>query len=115
MIVKENVLNVESQFGFLSINQKDLHRQMKRANEKRTGLQGRILVIGASADTTTHYIRMMNATFAAQKLHVPIDVCLLHSTDSVFLQQASYMTRGIYSRVEGLNAFLCLLMVSRNG
>jgi transcription initiation factor TFIIH subunit 3 len=90
----------------------DLHRWMKKEKESRTGLQTRILIIHASPDVTAQYIRIMNAIFAAQKLDIPIDVCMFYDTDSVFLQQASYMTRGIYSKVDGCDAFLCHLMVN---
>lgn len=59
-------------------------------------LRSRLLVISASEDNTYEYVTMMNAIFSAHKLQVPVDSCVLHSEDSLFLQQASAITSGLY-------------------
>ncbi|RHZ40665.1 hypothetical protein DYB26_005995, partial [Aphanomyces astaci] len=56
----------------------------------------RILVVDSSPDFAEQYISIMNCIFSAQKKHVPIDSCVLASEPSAFLQQASYLTGGIY-------------------
>ena len=66
-------------------------------------LLSRILLISVSPshDLAHQYIPIMNSIFACQRLSIPIDVCQIptpgassHST--VFLQQASDATKGIY-------------------
>lgn len=60
--------------------------------------QPRLLCLAASSDTTLQYIPTMNAIFAAQKLGVVIDACMVGSRDSAFLQQAAHLTGGLYLR-----------------
>ena len=64
----------------------------------------RILIISTSADHKGQYIPIMNAIFAAQKARIPIDVVRIaneeESTGSTFLQQASYTTNGVYTRLD---------------
>lgn len=63
------------------------------------GLQPRILVSQLSRDHAPSYNNVMNSIFSADKLGVPIDALVLRTAeDSHFLQQACYMTRGIYQR-----------------
>ena len=42
---------------------------------------------------------------------VPVDVCLIGQTPSVFLQQAAYLTEGCYVSVGGVSTLLQALMV----
>lgn len=75
-----------------------------------TGLQSRILVISVSGDLAHQYIPIMNSTFAAQRLRIPIDILKL-SGDTIFLQQASDATGGTYlspTTPEGLLQYLML-------
>jgi len=59
----------------------------------------RILAIQTSPDVSAQYISVMNCVFAAQKLNVCIDGCVLCiDEDSSFLQQACQLTRGIYCK-----------------
>lgn len=60
----------------------------------------RILVLSVTGDTSSQYVAMMNCVFAAQKSGVPISMLKLHGPDSVFMQQAAYLTGGIYLRVD---------------
>ncbi|CBQ70306.1 related to TFIIH basal transcription factor complex p34 subunit [Sporisorium reilianum SRZ2] len=61
--------------------------------------KSRILILSVTQDASTQYIPMMNCIFAAQKRGITIDVCKLFGSDTVFLQQASYLTSGTYFRL----------------
>lgn len=61
--------------------------------------KSRILILSVTQDASTQYIPMMNCIFAAQKKGITIDVCKLFGSDTVFLQQASYLTSGTYFRL----------------
>merc|ERR550525_1273813 len=53
----------------------------------------------------------MNCIFSAQKRDILIDSCVLTPNDSLFLQQASYLTKGIYSKpptIKGLAQHLLM-------
>ena len=78
---------------------------------KPTGLQSRILVISVSGDLAHQYIPIMNTTFAAQRLKVPIDILKL-AGDTVFLQQASDATKGVYMQLRNPQGFLQYLMMT---
>lgn len=58
--------------------------------------QPRILCLQASPDGPEQYVAVMNAIFSAQRSMVPIDSCVVGVQHSAFLQQASYITGGIY-------------------
>ncbi len=75
------------------------------------GLQSRILVISVSGDLAHQYIPIMNTTFAAQRLRIPIDIVKL-AGDTVFLQQASDATKGIYMQLHSPQGFLQYLMMA---
>ena len=72
------------------------------ANNKNM-LHSRILLISVSPsqDLAHQYIPIMNSIFACQRLSIPIDICQIPapnapSTSTVFLQQASDATKGIF-------------------
>ncbi|KAE8149138.1 TFIIH subunit Tfb4/p34 [Aspergillus avenaceus] len=77
------------------------------------GLQSRILIVSVSGatDSAHQYIPIMNAIFACQRLHIPIDVCKL-SGDAVFLQQASDATKGVYMSLAEPQGLLQYLMMA---
>jgi transcription initiation factor TFIIH subunit 3 len=80
------------------------------STELATGLQSRILVLSVSGDLAHQYIPIMNTTFAAQRLRIPIDILKL-AGDTVFLQQASDATKGIYMQLKNPEGILqCLMM-----
>ena len=81
------------------------------ASETATGLQSRILVISVSGDLADQYIPIMNTTFAAQRLRIPIDILKL-AGDTVFLQQAAYTTNATYMQARNLEAILQYLMMA---
>jgi transcription initiation factor TFIIH subunit 3 len=53
----------------------------------------------------------MNTTFAAQRLRIPIDILKL-AGDTVFLQQASDATKGIYMQLRNPQGLLQYLMMA---
>jgi transcription initiation factor TFIIH subunit 3 len=80
------------------------------AQDAPSGLQSRIFVLSVSGDLAHQYIPIMNTTFAAQRLRIPIDILKL-AGDTVFLQQASDATKGIYMQPrnpQGLLQFLTM-------
>ncbi|KFY64399.1 hypothetical protein V496_03290 [Pseudogymnoascus sp. VKM F-4515 (FW-2607)] len=79
-------------------------------DETPRGLLCRILVISVSGDLAHQYIPIMNTTFAAQRLRIPIDILKL-SGDTVFLQQASDATNGTYMQLRNPQGLLQSLML----
>jgi transcription initiation factor TFIIH subunit 3 len=79
-------------------------------NDATGALQSRILVISVSGDLAHQYIPIMNTTFAAQRLRIPIDIVKL-AGDTVFLQQASDATKGIYMQLRSPQGLLQYLMM----
>ncbi|KAM3570078.1 hypothetical protein VYU27_007840 [Nannochloropsis oceanica] len=84
-------------------------------------LAARMLVLQASPDVHGDYNAFMNCIFSSHRSSVPIDAAVLslpsslhpssasssqHRKDSSFLQQASYITGGIYIRPERPSALL---------
>jgi transcription initiation factor TFIIH subunit 3 len=80
-------------------------------SEVPIGLQSRILVVSVSGDLAHQYIPIMNTTFAAQRLRIPIDILKL-AGDTVFLQQASDATKGIYMQLRSPQGLLQYLMMA---
>jgi len=78
--------------------------------DRRQTLQSRILVLSVSGDLAYQYIPVMNCIFAAQRKRIPIDICKV-AGDTVFLQQASDATRGIYMALEQPQGLLQYLMM----
>ncbi|GAA0153512.1 general transcription factor [Lithospermum erythrorhizon] len=62
--------------------------------------QPRILCLHGSPDGPGQYVSVMNAIFSAQRSMVPIDSCVIGAQHSAFLQQASYITGGVYMKPE---------------
>ena len=72
-----------------------INRQVQNTHK----LQPRILVIQLREDHAPCYNNIMNSIFSADRLNSPIDSMLLSpQRHSHFLQQASYLTRGVYLR-----------------
>ncbi|KAG3117309.1 hypothetical protein PI124_g3417 [Phytophthora idaei] len=69
---------------------------INRAINEEPDLRPRILVIQKSPDVSEHYIAIMNGIFSAQKKNVAVDACILTTEHSSFMQQAAYLTGGIY-------------------
>eukprot|EP00268_Persea_americana_P011931 TRINITY_DN149_c0_g1_i2.p1 TRINITY_DN149_c0_g1~~TRINITY_DN149_c0_g1_i2.p1 ORF type:complete len:304 (-),score=34.03 TRINITY_DN149_c0_g1_i2:782-1693(-) len=72
----------------------------------------RILCLQGSPDGPEQYVAVMNAIFSAQRSMVPIDSCVVGAQHSAFLQQASYITGGVYIKPQHLDGlFQYLTMV----
>ncbi|XP_038705353.1 general transcription and DNA repair factor IIH subunit TFB4 [Tripterygium wilfordii] len=65
--------------------------------------QPRILCLQGSPDGPEQYVAIMNAIFSAQRSMVPIDSCCVGAHNSAFLQQASYITGGVYVKPQHLD------------
>ncbi|XP_020578485.1 RNA polymerase II transcription factor B subunit 4 isoform X2 [Phalaenopsis equestris] len=69
----------------------------------------------ASPDGPEQYVAVMNAIFSAQRSMVPIDSCVVGVQHSAFLQQASYITGGIYLKppqLDGLFQYLAAVFAA---
>ncbi|KAF9682612.1 hypothetical protein SADUNF_Sadunf05G0127000 [Salix dunnii] len=62
-----------------------------------------ILCLQGSPDGPEQYVAVMNAIFSAQRSMVPIDSCYVGAHNSAFLQQASYITGGVYVKPQHLD------------
>ncbi|KAF8608776.1 transcription factor Tfb4 [Ceratobasidium sp. AG-I] len=83
----------------------------KPSESTKVAVDSRILILSASPDASTPYIPFMNSIFSAQKLRVPIDVCKVFGPDTIFLQQAAYLTGGCYLNLDSNTSLLqCLTM-----
>lgn len=85
---------------------------MNRVLKGNADLFPRIFVIQRSPDVPEHYISIMNSIFSAQKKNVAIDACILSQEHSPFMQQATYLTGGIYYKprlIDGLLQYLITL------
>jgi len=107
--------------GALSLGLCYLNRvqNLAAANPSGVKLRSRVLMLSACSDQSSQYVAMMNGIFAAQKLRVPIDACVLSERDSLFLQQAAHLSKGVYARVPlaqqpsgGLLQFLLFIFLS---
>ncbi|KAH9611228.1 hypothetical protein KSS87_018044 [Heliosperma pusillum] len=68
-----------------------------------------ILCLHGSPDGPEQYVSVMNAIFSAQRSMIPIDSCVVGAQHSAFLQQASYITGGVYLKpqlLDGLFQYL---------
>ncbi|KNA24492.1 hypothetical protein SOVF_014890 [Spinacia oleracea] len=65
--------------------------------------QPRILCLHGSPDGPEQYVAVMNSIFSAQRSMVPVDSCVIGAQHSAFLQQASYITGGVYLKPQYLD------------
>lgn len=73
------------------------------------GLHARILVLSVSDSSPAQYIPTMNAVFAAAHARIAIDTLSLRGS-AMFLQQASFITRGTFIRATEPRGLLQHLM-----
>ncbi|XP_074583433.1 general transcription and DNA repair factor IIH subunit TFB4 isoform X3 [Curcuma longa] len=73
--------------------------------------QPRILCLQGSPDGPEQYVAVMNAIFSAQRSMIPIDSCVMGVQHSAFLQQASYITGGVYLKPQHLDGLFQYLSV----
>lgn len=83
-----------------------IHRMQRTEKHTEAGERGsgglsnqRILLITASEDAASQYVPIMNCIFSSQKAAVAVNVCNVGKSESLFFQQAAYLTKGIYFRV----------------
>ena len=69
-------------------------------------LRARVMCVSVSLDSSASYIAVMNSIFSAHKLGVPVDSLVLHSSHSLFLQQAASLTAGLYLHLPSPTASL---------
>jgi transcription initiation factor TFIIH subunit 3 len=74
-------------------------------------LTSRILILSVSGDLAHQYIPIMNTIFACQRLNIPIDIAKI-AGDTVFLQQASDATKGLYMKLDHPEGLLQYLMMA---
>ena len=79
--------------GALSLALCHINR-LKRSLPK---LRARILLVSTSPDSSSSYVPFMNCIFTSHKLSLPLDSLVLNSLDSLYLQQASSITSGVYA------------------
>ena len=70
-----------------------------------------MLVLSASGDSAAQYMNYMNVFFTAQKLNIPVDVCMI-GQDSGLLQQGSDITGGLYIKVHLQNSSVFMIHFS---
>ncbi|RLN96469.1 hypothetical protein BBJ28_00000627 [Nothophytophthora sp. Chile5] len=83
---------------------------INRAINDQPDLRPRILVIQKAPDVSEHYIAIMNGIFSAQKKSVAVDACILSAEHSSFMQQAAYLTGGIYYKPNDAGGLLQYLI-----
>ncbi|KAF8418069.1 transcription factor tfb4 [Tirmania nivea] len=81
-----------------------------KKDDSEMTMNARIVVISVSGDLAEQYIPIMNCIFAAQRKKIPIDICKI-AGDTVFLQQASDATNGVYMNLREPRGFLQYLMM----
>ncbi|MCO5607008.1 hypothetical protein L7F22_061199 [Adiantum nelumboides] len=77
--------------------------------------QPRILCLQCKSDAPQQYVAVMNAVFSAQRSMIPIDTCIVGNEHSAFLQQAAYITGGVYmkpSLPEGIFQYLTVVFAT---
>ena len=74
--------------------------RIERDPSLRGRVKSRLLVVQASEDDAEQYVPMMNAMFAAQSSNIFIDCLCLNEKESSFLQQAAFVSGGIYAKPE---------------
>ncbi|GJP50970.1 hypothetical protein CLOM_g10124 [Closterium sp. NIES-68] len=79
---------------------------VKASSKGSSAPRPRILCIHGSPDAAQQYVAIMNAIFSSQKAGVPIDACAIGASDSAFLQQAAFLTGGLYLHSTRPNALL---------
>ncbi|KAG8822124.1 RNA polymerase II transcription factor B subunit 4 [Serendipita sp. 399] len=82
------------------------------SSSNSSNINPRLLIISVSPDVSASYVPIMNSIFCAQKLKIIVDVCNLYGSDTVFLQQAAYLTGGSYISIQKRDGLLQYLMTS---
>ena len=82
-------------------------------------LSSRIVVVSTAKDDPKDYVSTMNCIFAAERMSIPIDACVIggggvlhraNDGDGGVLQQAAHMTKGLYQKVDQAQKLLQYLL-----
>ncbi|CAM9686923.1 unnamed protein product [Chrysoparadoxa australica] len=106
------ITRIEKGTGSCAGMAKALTQALCYASKKRgqvPSTQAQVLVLQAEPDQAPHYNGIMNCIFAAQKAQIIVDCCVLRGS-SMFLQQAAYLTGGIYTQYQEPHLLQHLLM-----
>mmetsp|Transcript_30671 Transcript_30671/g.69549 ORF Transcript_30671/g.69549 Transcript_30671/m.69549 type:complete len:281 (+) Transcript_30671:94-936(+) len=71
--------------------------------------QARILILQFEKDKSQNYSALMNSIFSAQKLHALIDALIVCGFDSHLMQQACFLSGGLYVKHTDLSDLLQIL------
>eukprot|EP00903_Cladosiphon_okamuranus_P017624 g16234.t1 len=74
---------------------------VNRKMRESPSIQARALVLSGAPDVPETYNSVMNAIFSAQKAGILVD-CAVLGESSTFLQQAAYLTDGLYLEHKGV-------------
>jgi transcription initiation factor TFIIH subunit 3 len=79
---------------------------INRQLQMNPNLQPRVINMQLAKDQSPSYSPIMNCIFSAQKLNVQIDAVIFGRSDSPFMQQACFLTGGVYLRPEDQRSHL---------
>jgi transcription initiation factor TFIIH subunit 3 len=83
---------------------------INRRLQLNPALTAKILLVQISPDVPHTYNHVMNCVFSAQKLFIPIDSLVVSSESSSFLQQATFLTGGVYLKPKDQRSTLQVLL-----
>jgi hypothetical protein len=75
-----------------------------------SSLGRRVLVLSCSADALETFVPFTNCAFTAQRLGVVVDACALTAAETPLLQQAAFLTGGVYKNLLHQKHFLHFLL-----
>lgn len=109
-IVEEmNTTHTQGLHGKLSSALSNALTVINRQQILHPELQCRILSVQFDRDPPHNYNNIMNSIFSAQKMSVLIDALILSNFESLIMQQACYMTDGVYLKHGNWWDFLLIL------
>ncbi|KAJ3450130.1 transcription initiation factor iih tfiih polypeptide 3-related [Anaeramoeba flamelloides] len=118
-ISQQQSSNKKNTTNTMSLNQKKILSTEERVRQLElsqmladSALRPRIMVVQLSKDVPSQYVPVMNCIFASQKIQIPIDALVLSKVDSMFLQQASHITEGVYYKTTRQTEILQILLTN---
>ncbi len=83
---------------------------INREIKKNPNIQPRMLILNISKDIPSTYSPVMNCIFSAQKLGAQVDAVIFSAKSSPYLQQACFLTGGIYLHPDDQREHLQLMI-----
>ena len=83
---------------------------INRDIQKNPNIQPRMLILNITQDIPSTYSPVMNCIFSAQKLGAQVDAIIFSAKASPYLQQACFLTGGIYLHPDDQREHLQLMM-----